>query len=141
MSDGWVRVTVPRSAEHAIAWQVHIGEVLGVPGETIATSPGHHPVEIEANIQWPHGRAAGRLKVTVPIEAGRVTEVRLPVPEPLLRAVHTEPQPARLSWKRDGTEYEADALAPQLVPRHEDLRIPWLSSWQRRSWITFVPRC
>lgn len=139
--DGWVRVAVPRSAEHAIAWRVRIGEVPGMPGETIAVSAGHHPMEIDANIQWRNGRAAGRLKLTVPIEAGRVTEVRLPLPEPLLRAVLAELQPVpRDSRKQDGRKHEA-ALAPQLEVQTEDLRIPWLSRWQRRSWITFVPRC
>lgn len=119
--DGWVRVTVSSATQNPIVWQVHIGEVLGVPGETIAASPGHHPVEIDANIQRLHGRVASRLKLTVPIEAGRVTEVRLPVAEPLLRAVLAELQPVtRDSRKQDGRKHEAATSGAQLEAPAED---------------------
>lgn len=136
-----MRVTVPESAKDAAVWRVHIGDVPGVPGEMIAAPSGTHTLVVRANAQWPQGRAVGRLEVTIPIEAEHVTEVRLPVPESLLRAVITEGQPApRISSQQHGGGCEAAVAAPQLIPRHRDLQVPWLGRWQRRAWTTFVPR-
>lgn len=144
MSDGWVRVNVPSSAQPAaaFAWQVRIHELNGRPGEMMTASPGSCRVVLEGQFRLPHGHGAARLEVTVPVEAGRVTEVRLSMPEPLLRSVLTQPQPTPPSLRMQETrECEAAAPTPRPVPPHGDLRVPWLARWQRRAWITFVPRC
>jgi hypothetical protein len=81
MSEGWVRIDLPRAALIAAVWRVHVGGTTGQAGEIIAAPPGDCLIVVEADIRLPGARGAARLRVTVPVTPGHTTRVRIPLPD------------------------------------------------------------
>lgn len=79
MSEGAVILDLPQGLCNAAHWRVEAGGARGGPGEALAVAAGECPVLIEARITHPRNRLGARLRVSVPVAAGRITRLRLPL--------------------------------------------------------------
>jgi hypothetical protein len=75
---GWIVVELPPVMRIMAPWRVRVGAVSGPPGCSLAAPPGECLVVIEAGARSPGSGVAARLRVHLPVMAGRVTCLRLP---------------------------------------------------------------
>jgi hypothetical protein len=77
---GWIRVEVGATTRHMAPWRVRAGPACGVPGERIAAPPGPCRVSLAAEGAFPGLGFSGTLALTVMVEEGRETRIRVPLP-------------------------------------------------------------
>ena len=108
MSEGSVRIDLPRAALTAAVWHVDVGGATGQAGDIIPAPPGNCLIVVEADIRLPGARVASRLRVTVPVTLGHTTRVRIHLPDlPLQKSVTTLPNLSRTFIGKSMTSNEA----------------------------------
>lgn len=80
MSEGWVRVWVPRGLGTGSSWAVHVGDVTGRPGDLVTAPSGRNVVVVEVEIALPVVHAEALLHVPVDVLPQRVTDIYLKSP-------------------------------------------------------------
>lgn len=81
MSCSGIIVDLPAWALTAAIWRVDTGSATGLVGQTIAVDPGECLVTVKGEARFPGARAAASLCARVPVLPGRITRIRVPVPD------------------------------------------------------------